>query len=83
MSYLRNHKLLLLIIGVLLVANIALLYLYVFNKEKKQPHRQLTEREMRDKAKQKIMDEVGFTADQATVYDSLRNQQFKVMKPLF
>ena len=83
MSYLRNHKLLLLIIGVLLVANIALLYLYVFNKEKKQPHRQLTEREMRDKAKQKVVDEVGFTAEQATVYDSLRNQQFKVMKPLF
>ena len=38
---------------------------------------------MRDKAKQKVIDEVDFTAEQATVYDSLRNQQFKVMKPLF
>ena len=76
MSYLRNHSFLLLVIGVLLVANIALLYFY-FNKGKKPSHPPPLS------AKQKIIDEVGFTAEQATVYDSLRNQQFKVMKPLF
>ena len=32
MSYLRNHKLLLLVVSVLLIANIGLLYFYVFKK---------------------------------------------------
>ena len=83
MSYLRNHKLLLLIIGVLLVANIGLLYFYVLNRKTSSPRKQLTEQEMRDHAKKKVMNEVGLNAEQADIYDSLRTRQFKTMKPLF
>jgi hypothetical protein len=81
MSYLRNHKLLLLIIGVLLVANIGLLYYFVFNKPAHPP--KLTEQEMRDRAKEKVKNEVGLNAEQVAVYDSLRTNQFKIMKPYF
>jgi protein CpxP len=83
MSYLRNHKILLLIIGVLLVANIALLYFYVFNKPQKQQRPPPTPGERRTVAIKKIKDEVGFNDQQAVVYDSLRENQFKNMKPLF
>lgn len=83
MSYLRNHKLLLLIIGVLLIANIGLLYFYVINKKTHSSRKPPTEQQMRDYAKQKVMREVGFSDEQAAIYDSLRSQQFKTMKPLF
>jgi protein CpxP len=81
MSYLRNHKLLLLIISVLLVANIALLYFFVFNKPSHPP--KLTSEEMRRKANEKVKNEVGFNDTQLVTYDSLRMNQFKNMKPLF
>lgn len=77
MSYLRNHKLLLLIIGVLLVANIGLLYFYVFNR-KSQRHRPPPISPI-----EKMKKEVGLNAEQAIIYDSLRTKQFKTMKPLF
>lgn len=80
MSYLRNHKLLLLIIGVLLVANIGLLYLLVFNKHS-QPR--FSEKEMRERAKERVMKEVGLNAEQVILYDSLRTKQFESMRPLF
>ena len=81
MSYLRNHKILLLIVGVLLVANIGLLYFFVFNK----PGRTLrpTEKEMHDQAIKKVKNDVGLNDEQAILYDSLRSMQFKNMKPLF
>jgi Spy/CpxP family protein refolding chaperone len=83
MSYLRNNKLLLLIIGVLLVANFALLYLFVFNKPES-PHRNPpTPDERHAMAIKKVKEEVGFNDQQANVYDSLRDNQFKNMKPLF
>ena len=81
MSYLRNHKLLLLIISVLLIANIGLLYFFVFNKAQK-PHGH-TGDEMRKIAIEKVKNEVGLSDEQASQYDSLRTNQFKKMKPLF
>jgi len=81
MSYLRNHKLLLLIIGVLLIANIGLLYFFVFNKPGK-PHRP-TEIDMHDQAIKKVKTEVELNDEQTVAYDSLRSQQFRNMKPLF
>ena len=81
MSYLRNNKLLLLITSVLLVANIGLLYFFVFNKPAHPP--KLTEQQMRQRAQEKVKDEVGLNDQQASVYDSLRANQFKSMKPLF
>lgn len=83
MSYLRNNKLLLLIIGVLLVANIALLYLFVSNRPEKGHRQPPTQEERRANALKKVKDEVGFNDQQAMVYDSLRENQFKNMKPLF
>ena len=81
MSYLRNHKLLLLVISVLLVANIGLLYFFVFKKPEHPP--KMTQDEMRKKAIEKVQDEVGLNNEQAVIYDSLRMQQFRNMKPLF
>jgi len=81
MSYLRNHKILLLVIGVLLIANLGLLYYFVLNKPEK-PHKP-TDKEMHDLAIKKVKDEVGLNDEQAVLYDSLRSQQFRNMKPLF
>ncbi len=76
MSYLRNHKLLLLIVGVLLLANIGLLYFFVFNRPAHPPR-------VTDNPVQKVKKEVGLNDEQAALYDSLRTNQFKNMKPLF
>ena len=81
MSYLKNHKLLLVIISVLLIANIGLLYFFVYNKPQNQ-HR-LTEEEMHKRAIEKVKNEVGLNNEQAVQYDSLRTKQFRSMKPLF
>lgn len=82
MSYLRNHKLLLVIIGALLVANIGLLYFFVLNKPQT-THKSPTPEEMRLKAIERVKNEVGFNDEQAKMYDSLRSNQFKNMRPLF
>jgi hypothetical protein len=81
MSYLRNHKLLLLIIGVLLVANLGLLYFFVFDKHQ-YPGRMSPE-DMRKKSIEKAKTEVGLNDEQAARYDSLRTKQFENMRPLF
>ena len=77
MSYLRNHKVLLLVIGALLVANIGLLYFFVFNKTQ-DSHRPPPQNPI-----EKVKIEVGLSNEQAVAYDSLRSQQFRNMKPLF
>ena len=81
MSYLRNNRLLLLITSVLLVANIGLLYFFVFKKPDHQ--RKMSQDEMRKMAIEKVKNEVGLNDEQAVAYDSLRSQQFRNMKPLF
>jgi hypothetical protein len=80
MSYLRNHKLLLLIISVLLLANIGLLF-FVFNRPHR-PHR-MTDAEIKKMALHRVKNEVGLDDRQLALYDSLRTGQFKNMKPLF
>lgn len=77
MSYLRNNKLLLLIIGALLVANIALLWFYVWNKPFKAP------RQPMESASIRLKREVGFSDQQAAMYDSLREQHYSTIKPMF
>ena len=81
MSYFKNNKLLLLIISVLLIANIGLLYLFVFNRSDHPP--KPTEKEMRARGIERVKKEVGLNDEQATLYDSLRTKQFKNMKPMF
>ncbi|HET9744749.1 MAG TPA: hypothetical protein VFP97_03485 [Chitinophagaceae bacterium] len=78
MSYLRNNKLLLLIIGVLLVANVSLLWFYVWNKPGKTKPRMQIER-----PSETLKREVGFTAQQAAIYDSLREQHYGSIRPMF
>ena len=77
MSYLRNNKVLLLITNVLLIANIGLLYFFVFNKPQKPPKQPPVN------AIEKVKIEVGLDDEQAVLYDSLRTKQFRNMKPLF
>lgn len=77
MSYLRNNKVLLLITSVLLVANIGLLYFFVFNKPQKPPKQPPVN------PIEKVKSEVGLNDEQVILYDSLRTKQFRNMKPLF
>jgi hypothetical protein len=65
----------------LLIANIGLLYYFVFNKPAHPPRP--SDKEMHDMAIQKVKDEVGLNDEQAIAYDSLRSQQFRTMRPLF
>jgi hypothetical protein len=76
MSYLRNNRVLLLITSVLLVANVGLLYFFVFNRPQKPSKPPVNPIE-------KVKNEVGLSDEQAVAYDSLRSQQFRNMKPLF
>jgi len=81
MSYIRNNRILLLITSVLLVANIGLLYFFVFNKPEHPP--KMNPDEVHRMAIEKVIKEVGLNNEQAVVYDTLRSQQFRNMKPLF
>jgi hypothetical protein len=81
MSYIRNNKVLLFITSVLLVANIGLLYFFVFKKPGHPP--KISSDEIHRMAIEKVKNEVGLNDAQAIVYDSLRSQQFRNMKPLF
>ena len=78
MSYLRNNKLLLLIIGVLLVANIGLLWFYVWKKPNKVQARKQIETPV-----ERLKRELGFNAQQITTYDTLRSQHYRTIRPMF
>lgn len=78
MSYLRNNKLLLLIIGVLLVANIGLLWYYAWKKPNKTESKRTIE-----SASSRLKREVGFSDQQAAIYDSLRKQHYSNIRPMF
>jgi len=78
MSYLRNNKLLLLIIGVLLVANVWLLWAHVWNKPDKTGQRKQI------KPPHEILkQEIGFNEQQSAIYDSLRTKHYRSIRPMF
>ena len=77
MSYLRNHKLLLLVIGVLLLANISLLWFYVWKKP------EAPAKPQRIAPRERLINEIGFTDQQITVYDSIRNIHYDGIVPMF
>jgi len=81
MSYIKNNRVLLLITSVLLIANFGLLYYFVFNKPS-HPDK-ISSDEMHRRSIEKVKKEVGLNNEQAILYDSLRTQQFRNMKPLF
>jgi hypothetical protein len=78
MSYLKNHKILLVVIGVLLVANVGLLWNFVWKK--KNSHWQGPPGE---NARTRLINEIGFDEKQIAVYDSLRKQHYDGIGPMF
>jgi hypothetical protein len=77
MSYLRNNKVLLLVIAVLLLTNIGLMY---FSFWKKHPAER---KSMREDIRVKLISEVGLDSAQIKAYDTLRKAHFESIKPMF
>lgn len=77
MSYLKNYKVLLLIIVALILTNIGLLYFYKWKKHSR-PHQSMKEQVMT-----KLEKEVGFSKEQLAAYDSIRTKHFDSMGPMF
>jgi len=77
MSYLKNNRVLLLIIAVLIATNLFVLYSQVWNK----PHP--ARRSMKEVMMNKLENEVGFSKEQLAEYDSMRTNHFKSMEPMF
>jgi Spy/CpxP family protein refolding chaperone len=77
MSYIKNNKVLLLIIAVLLLTNIGLLYFQVWKKHYP------SHKSMKEQVMMKLENDVGFSKQQLTKYDSMRTKHFESMKPMF
>ena len=82
MTYIKNNKVLVFIIGVLLLSNIAMLYFYLTKKncedKPKEPNKPRGEF-MVDKLK----NEVGFNDSQIAQYREIRAKHKEGMKPMF
>lgn len=78
MSYLRNHKLLLLVIGVLLISNIGLLWFYVWKKPDDPKAKPPTET-----PRQRLINQIGLSDEQVVLYDSLRDKHYETIGPMF
>lgn len=76
MNYIKNNKVLLLVITVLLLTNISLLYFHVGRRYL--PHRSIKEQIM-----MKLEKEVGLNKHQLAMHDSLHTKHMEFMKPLF
>jgi periplasmic protein CpxP/Spy len=81
MTYIKNNKVLVLIIGVLLLSNVALLYFYLRKPctNKNQGGGQSPREYMIGRLK----NEVGFSDDQVSKYTELSDKHKEAMKPLF
>lgn len=79
MSYLRNNKVLLLIIAALLIVNFGLLYYGV----RKKGHAGPRKGDPKEWAKKKLEKEVGFNQEQLASYEELRTKHFDSLKPMF
>ena len=80
MRYLRNNKILLMIIGTLLIVNIGLLYYGVWGHRRGSHEKSIN---MRDRMKMKLEKEVGFSKDQLAKYDEMRTKNRDSLEPLF
>src|SRR5689334_14409849 len=81
MTYIKNNKVLVLIIGVLLLSNVALLYFYLSKpcSNKNQGGGQSPREYMIGRLK----NEVGFSDEQISKYSELSDKHKEAMKPLF
>lgn len=81
MTYIKNNKVLVFIIGVLLLSNIAMLYFYLTKKN-------CEDNRPKDKPRtefmvEKLKNEVGFTDSQIAQYREIRTKHKEIMKPMF
>jgi protein CpxP len=83
MTYIKNNKVLVFIIGVLLLSNIAMLYFYVTKKncDDNKPREQNKSRG--EFMVEKLKNEVGFTDSQIAQYREIKSKHKDGMKPLF
>lgn len=81
MNYIRNNKVLLIIIAALLLVNIGLLYFKVWKKV--DAHKSTSVRRPQGGISSLLEKEVGFSKEQLAQYDQLRNKHFESLKPYF
>lgn len=77
MSYLKNYKVLVLIIVALIITNIGLLYFYVWKKQHS------PRQSMKEQVLSRLEKEVGFNKQQLATYDSMRTKHFESIGPMF
>jgi periplasmic protein CpxP/Spy len=78
MTYIRNNKVLVFIIAILLLSNIALLFFFLREDKKEKP-----KKSPREYMIEKLRGEVGFSDQQITQYEQLSDKHKESMKPLF
>jgi len=81
-AYIRNNKVLVLIVAALLLSNLALLYLLLTRKDKRHDKPDQP-RSPREYMIQTLRDSVGFTNEQIAKYEELADKHKEEMKPLF
>src|SRR5262245_61307643 len=86
MTYIKNNKVLVFIIGVLLLSNIAMLYFYLSKKNCEDKNQQKGDQKNGPRGEfmvEKLKNEVGFTDSQIAKYRDIRVKHKESMKPLF
>lgn len=81
MTYIKNNKVLVFIIAVLLLSNVAMLYFYI-NRCKAKPEN-TKKQSTREYMVEKLKNEVGFSDQQIVMYEEISDKHKLTMKPLF
>lgn len=82
MTYIKNNKVLVFVIAVLLLSNIAMLYFFLRSGNGEKPKKD-SGGGMRAYMIKTLKDSVGFTDEQIKKYEALSDKQKELMKPLF
>lgn len=77
MTYIRNNKILVFIIAILLLSNVALLYFFL-KKDKEKP-----KKTPREHMISKLRKEVGFSDAQIATYEAMSDKHKETVQPLF
>jgi hypothetical protein len=84
MTYIKNNKVLVFIIAILLLSNIALLYFFTrTRKECNSPEKKEQKKSFREQMADRLKNEVGFTEAQVQQYNEMSEKHKETMKPLF
>ena len=83
MTYIKNNKVLVFIIGVLLLSNIAMLYFYLTKKNCEDNNVKRPPVSRGEFMVEKLKNEVGFNDSQIARYRDLRVKHKEMMRPLF